>query len=76
MRWWRHRRPEPAKPSEDAEAAVSQVRRAHADTDRLIEHIDEVTSRAHEVARRADEARKSNHFGDAVRASMRRAQHS
>ncbi|MGZ4617192.1 MAG: DUF7620 family protein [Frankiaceae bacterium] len=77
MRWWRRRKQQepPAQPSEDAQAAVSQVKRAHKDADRLLEHITEVTSRAHQVAAKADEVRSRNHFGDAVRQSMRRVQH-
>ena len=75
MRWPWRRQEEPPQPSEDAQAAVSQVRRAHVDTDRLMQHIDEVMSRADQAARRADEVRRANHFGDAVRQSMRRVQH-
>lgn len=77
MRWLGRRgRPKEPKPSPDAAAAVSQVKRALEDTKALAEHIDEVTHRAHEAASRADQVRANNHFADAVRQSMRRAQHS
>jgi len=44
-----------------------------ADTDRLIEHIDEVTSRAHRAAAQSDAIRARNHFAEAIVESMRRA---
>jgi len=74
VRWlWRRR---VSVPSEDAQAAVEQVGRALKDTDRLAEHVTEVSQRAHAVARRADEARARNHVAEAVtQAIMRRARH-
>ena len=72
MRWpWPRRRT--GHPSADARAAAEHTRRAMADTDRLIEHIDEVTRRAHRVASESEAIRIRNHFAEAIVESMRRA---